>query len=174
MRSKCINDEPIDEHKKFSVNWDTSGMFVGTYIIKGYIDCPLGILSQYMGVDEDGSATIQLIPPSLTAAQPRNVVAEDDDYTIEGTATGVDNVDIILVGPEGASTATVNDVANGVLVTSASVTDDAFIDDILMGGMGFDTGSWWAVVATPGRDGTYGNLGLGAGELRRAFGSGGG
>jgi hypothetical protein len=163
---KVINDEPVDENKEFSVEWDTAKLTTGSYKIEAFIDSALSTVSQYTGVDEDGSVTIRLVTGDLTANQVRNVVAEDDDYTIEGTATGVDNVDLVFIGPKGTSVSTVTDVANGLYMTSVSVTDDEFTDDTTMGGTGFDTGSWVVVIASPGRDGTYGNLGVGSGELK--------
>lgn len=61
--------------------------------------------------------------PGLTAEQPRDVVAEGDDYTIKGTATGVDDVDIVLVGPEGYPAADPGlGVLNGLEIMSSSVS----------------------------------------------------
>ena len=175
-----IDDVAVDENNEFEEKWDTSGLTTGSYTIDVYIDradalgteVPLGINgildpSDYEGIDEDGSTTIRLVKPDLTAKQLRNLVAEGDDYTIEGTATGVDEVDIVLVGPKGYSrpaAAPFLDVLNGLEVITTSVTDDEYSEDITMT-ENLDTGIWKVLVLSPGRDGTYGDLGVGAGDL---------
>ncbi len=105
---------------------------------------------------------------NLTAKQPRNVVAEDDDYTIEGTATGVDDVDIVLINPGGTEAWAWADysVLNGLAITSTPVTDNEFSEDITMT-EGLDLGRWKTMVFSPGIDAEYGDLYLGAGELDR-------
>ena len=160
------NDKAVDENKEFSVDWDTGGMTPGSYTIEGYIDCPLGpALSDYVGVDPDGNTTIRLISPGLNATQTRNFIAEDDDYTINGTATGVDEVDIVLIGPNGYPPADPGlDVFYGLEILSTSVTDNEFSEDITMA-EGLDLGSWVTMVFSPGRDVEYGDLGIGACEL---------
>ena len=176
-----FDDEPVDENNEFEVDWDTSGLTTGSYIIEVYIDradalgteVPLGangVLdpSDYEGIDEDGKTSIRLVMPELTAEQERNLIAEGDDYTIKGTATGVEDVDIVLIGPNGyPTTMPPLDVSNGLDIISASVTEDEFSEDITMGGPGFDTGIWKAVVLHPGRDGVYGDIAgaPGAGEF---------
>ena len=166
------DNEPVDEDKEFEVDWKTDGLTKGSYTVDVYIDCAVTKTQGYteikkQKIDEDGSTTIRLVEPGLTAKQPRNAVAEDDDYEIEGTATGVDDVDIVLIGPDGYPPGDPGlDVANGLYITSTSVTDDEFDEDIKMGGVGFDTGLWIAVVISPGRDGKYGDLGLEAGDLK--------
>jgi hypothetical protein len=152
------NDEPVDWNNEFSVEWDTSGYTTGSYTIEGYIDFRPGEaknLSSYEGVDPDGNTTICLISPGLTVTQPRNFVAEGDDYTFEGTATGVDDVDYILVGPEGwKSGFAIPDILAGILKSAASVTDDEFNEDETMT-EGLDPGGWVTLVLAPGVDGEY-------------------
>jgi len=117
------------------------------------------------------SNTVDIIEaPGLTAKQLRNVVAEDDDYTIEGRATCVDYVDIVLIGPEGYYPIydPLLDVLNGLAITSTPVTDDEFSENITMG-EGVDTGRWIAMVFSPGRGGEYGDLSVGAGNLAAGF-----
>ena len=162
----------IDEDKEFEVDWDTDRLTPGTYRIDVYIDYHDNPADpdpdDYKCIDEDGSTAIRLVEPGLTAEQPRNVTAEDDDYEIEGIATGVDEVDIVLIGPEGYPPDDPGlGVANGLEITSTSVYyDNKFEEDIWMK-EGLDLGTWKAMVFSPGRDGTYGDLGLGAGELDR-------
>ena len=178
-----IDDVAVDENKEFEEDWDTAGLSKGSYKIEVYIDRVETLNTEvpdrdgdgvesvpdYEDEDDDGSTVIRLIAPGLNAEQPRNVIAEDDEYTIKGIATGVDYVDIVLIGPKGySSTDPGLGVENGLEIMSSSVTDDEFSEDITMGGAGFDTGRWIALVLSPGRDGTYGDLGVGAGNLDSA------
>lgn len=162
-----FDDEPVDEDSEFEVEWDTEGLTVGTYWIDAYIDCPYYTYTEIetAGIDEDGSTAIWLAAPGLTAEQPRNVIAEDDDYTIEGTATGVDYVDMVLVGPNGYLPSDPGlGVLNGLEIMPSSVADCEFSEDIKMRA-GLDLGTWKTMVLAPGIDGTYGDLGVEAGDL---------
>ena len=166
-----FDDEPVDKNNEFEVDWDTSGLFIGPHVIDVYIDCPIsGWMDPYAyyDIDEDGSAVIWLVAPRLTAEQPRNVIAEGDDYTIEGIATGVDEVDIVLIGPVGYPHMAGFDVLNDLEITSTSVSDGEFSEDITMT-EGVNTGTWIAMVFSPGRDGVYGDSWCGAGNLNSAF-----
>jgi hypothetical protein len=141
------NDEPVDE--------DTSGYTTGSYTIEGYIDETTAVvLADYDDIDDDGKTTIRLIEPGLTAKQLRDVVAEDDDYVFEGTATGVDDVDYILIGPKGWKSGTAASLVNGLLVSSTSVSDDEFSEEETMT-EDLETGAWIALILAPGRDGVY-------------------
>lgn len=161
------DDEPVDENNEFKVKWDTEGLQTGSYTIDAYIDCPYDSYDEIVaaGIDADGKTTIRLVVPGLTAEQPRNVTTEGDDYTIEGTATGVDDVDIVLIGPNGYPLADPGlDVLNGLEILSTSVTNNEFSEGITLT-EGLDLGTWITMVFSPGRDGTYGDLGLGPGNL---------
>jgi len=162
-----FDDVSVDENNEFEVKWDTSGLTIGFYWIDVYIDCEVDTEDpeDYEDIDEDGSTIIWLAAPGLTAEQPRNEVAEGDAYTIEGIATGTDDVDIVLVGPEGYPAADPGlGVLNGLEIMSSSVTDDEFSEEIEMT-EGLDLGTWKTMVFSPGRDAEYGDLGIGAGEL---------
>ncbi|MBA5942710.1 MAG: PGF-CTERM sorting domain-containing protein [Methanophagales archaeon] len=149
------------------VEWDTGREMVGTYLIEVVVDKVFPetegeiVVTQF---DPDATASIRLVEPGLTAEQPRNIVAEGDDYTLEGTATGVTDVDYILIGPRGWRTETGVGLLNGISIGSISVTNNTFSEDIKMTD-GLDTGRWIALVLTPGRDGEYETRGQGAGEL---------
>jgi PGF-CTERM protein len=150
-------NEAVDEDNEFSVKWDTSGMTVGSYTIEAYIDFDKAnpdLLASYSGVDSDGKTTIRLIEPGLTVEQVRNVIAEGDDYTLKGTATGVTSVDYVLVGPKGWKSGTSPSILSGLYFGSATVTDDEFEEDETMTD-GLDTGLWVLGALHPGRDGTY-------------------
>ncbi len=153
-----FDDVSVDGNNEFDEDWETAGLTKGSYTIDVYIDCEVDTENpeDYEDIDEDGSTSIRLVVGGLDAEQLRNVIAEDDDYTIEGTATGVDDVDIILIGPDGYPPGETSvGVEHGLDILSTSVTDNEFSEDIEMGGPGFDTGMWIALVLAPGRDGEY-------------------
>ncbi len=162
-----FDDEPVDEYNEFEVKWDTTGLTSGTYTIDVYIDCDVSSddPADYEGIDEDGKTSIRLVEPGLTAEQLRNVTAESDNYTIEGIATGVDDVDIVLIGPNGYPLVDPGlDILNGLEIMTSSVTDDEFSEDIVMT-EGLYLGTWKTMVFSPGHDAEYGDLGIRAGEL---------
>jgi len=170
-----FDDVPVDENKEFEVDWDTERLTKGSYMIDVYIDCDCSDYAciRNADLDPDGSTTIRLIAPGLYAKQLRNVVAEGDDYVIEGMATGVDYVDLVLIGPEGYPSDDPGlDVINGLDIVPISVTENEFSEEITMT-EGLDTGMWIAMIFAPGRDGIYaaiydiyGNP-IGAGDLDR-------
>ena len=170
-----FDDVPVDENKEFEVDWDTERLTKGSYMIDVYIDCDCSDFDciQNEDLDPDGSTTIRLIAPGLYAKQLRNVVAEGDDYVIEGMATGVDYVDLVLIGPEGYPSDDPGlDIINGLDIVPISVTENEFSEEITMT-EGLDTGMWIAMIFAPGRDGIYaaiydiyGNP-IGAGDLDR-------
>ena len=177
--NKVFDQVSVDENGEFEEDWDTEGLTKGSYTIDVYINCPIDTEdpADYGGIcgDEDGSTSIRLVTGELTAEQSRNVIAEEDDYTVEGTATGVDDVDIILIGPDGfppfvgAVTEADVTIENGLEITDGSVTDDEFSEDIKME-KDLDTGMWIALVLSPGRDGHYEATvaDVGAGDLNYA------
>ena len=170
-----FNDECLNIDGEAEMEWDTAGKAVGTYTIEVFVNCDVltsamlgtdvGDEIEEQGLEADGKTTIRLIAPGLVAKQPRNEVAEGDDYTIGGTTTGTDEVDIVLVGPEGYPAADPGlGVLNGLEIMSSSVTDDEFSEEETMT-EGLDLGTWKTMVFAPGRDAEYGDLCIGAGEL---------
>jgi len=167
--------EAVDENNEFEVKWKTEGLTTGSYTIDVFIDPKFVTkdnwdkVKTYESEDEDGKTSIRLVSGALNATQPRKVIAEGDDYTIEGTATGVDNVDIILIGPKGyARGADKPSIENGLKIIASSVDkNDEFDEDITMT-EGLDTGMWLALVLSPGRDGEYAGFteSVGAGEIK--------
>ncbi|MCK4347220.1 MAG: PEGA domain-containing protein, partial [Thermoplasmatales archaeon] len=122
------------------------------------------------GSDDSVEIPVSEAEPGLTAEQPRNVIAEGDDYTIEGTATGMDKVDIVLIGPKGYSSKDLGlDVLNGLEIKATSVdSNDEFDEDITMS-EGLDTGQWIALALSPGRDSMYAYTKFKAGQLTDVF-----
>ncbi len=161
----------IDENNEFEAKWKTEGYMTGSYTIKVYIDYKKDKDVDPDTDDDDGSITIRLIEQGVTAEQPRNVIAEKDDYQITGTATGVEDVDYVLIGPKGSRTGDVDDITGGLLIDSTSVKDDEFDEDDITMTDGLDTGQWVALVLSPGRDAGYGDYGedYGAGNLVDLF-----
>jgi hypothetical protein len=152
---------------EFEAEWDTARLATGLYLIDAYIDCPYNSYEEInaAGTDEDEFTIILLLAPGLFVEQPRNVIAEGDEYTIEGTATGADEVDIVLVGPNGYPLADPGlGVLNGLEIRSSLTDYDEFSEDIKMR-KGENSGTWVTMVLVPGINGTYGDLGIGAGEL---------
>jgi PGF-CTERM protein len=95
------------------------------------------------------------------------VVADGDDYVIRGTATGVDEVDIVIIGPDGL-TADEFGVRNGLELETGSVSDNEFDEEIRIPD-GADAGGYVVVVLIPGRDGVYANTDFGDGDFDEAF-----
>ena len=156
------------------VEWDTAGKANKTYIMEVFVNCDV-LTSAMLGTDvsdeieayyleADGTATIRLIEPGVTAEQRRNVVAAGDDYIVEGMATGVDEVDIVIIGPHGF-TAMPLGVENGLEFLSTSVArSNGFNEDICIPEEA-DFGEYKEGVFAPGRDGIYGMTGYGEGDL---------
>ncbi|MCW7071987.1 MAG: PGF-CTERM sorting domain-containing protein, partial [Methanophagales archaeon] len=172
--------EPVDENNEFDVTWRTMGITAGSYTIEVYID-RYDITKnatdgqdayrelQNNGIDEDGKTSIRLAVPGLDVKQLRNVVAEDDDYEIEGTATGVDNVDLVLIGPKGYTGKERYEVQYGLDVDSISVSESNEFSEETMMIEDLDTGIWKAIVLSPGRDGVYGVTNIEDGDFDDFF-----
>jgi PGF-CTERM protein len=148
-----------------TVDWDTAGKRVKTYTIEVFVNCgdlTAGMVGSNVedeiddaDLDADETATVRLIEPGVTAEQPRDVVADGDDYVIRGTATGVDEVDIVIIGPDGLITDELG-VENGLELETGSVSENEFDEEIKIPD-GADAGGYVAVVLIPGRDGVYAN-----------------
>ena len=169
-----FNDVSITDGE-FEEIWDTTGQTPGGKLISVYVDCPysytheddLRDIPEF--ADEDGSATLVLIAPRLSCEQVTNVVAaEDDDYTVIGNATGVDEVDIIIVGPDGYEGGGLT-VENGLYITTGSVTEDNTFDEDITIPDDADTGRYMCIVTSPGRDGKYGSSDCGEGDIKGAL-----
>ena len=158
-----------DHH--FEWDWDTSNEIPGSKKIHVYVDVKdiLGIeppadeddLNKYEEFKrEQGRATIRLISPGLSAGQQRNIVALGDDYVVNGTATGVDRVNIVIIGPKGFSGdhTNKNDLAYGLMITDATVAEDNTFKKEITIPDDADTGRYTVLVLSPARGG-YGSTG---------------
>ncbi len=164
----------------FEEDWDTKGEKTGSYRIDVYIDLvdkmdtiPGDKDDLDAGIDEDGTTSVRLIEPGLSAEQPRDVIAEEDDYVVEGTATGVGDVDIVIIGPDGydkrGDDEDYGNLEDGLLIeTESADSDNLFEAEIDTGDA--DSGKYLVLVLTPGRDGGYGIYGAdeyGDGQLEK-------
>lgn len=159
IEDELVFDEETVTDGEFEVDWDTSGETTGSKRIDVYIDCDYSIADRDdlpAGVDEDGTTTVRLIEPGLSAEQPRDVIAEEDDYVIKGTATGIGEVDIVIIGPDGF-TGTEGDyiIEDGLVFKTSSVDkNDRFDEEIDTENA--ESGRYIALALSPGRDGGYG------------------
>ena len=114
--------------------------------------------------DVADTAVVRLVSGELTAEQADDVITTDDeDYTILGTAEGVDDVDVIIFGPKGGSQIL---TADGGGFESVDVEDDdTFEEDIYTTDDDTDTGTYTTVIVSVGRDGVYGDGELEPGDL---------
>ena len=169
-----FNDESLEDGVA-EVEWKTEGKTVGSYTIKVYINCDeltsadlnTNVKEKIKDLDADATTTIRLIEPGVTAEQPRNEVADGDHWIVKGTATGVDEVDIVIIGPKGLTTDELG-IDNGLDITTATVTANEFEEEILIP-EGSDAGIYTAIVLIPGRDGKYANTVAGEGEFKDAL-----
>ncbi|MCW7079465.1 MAG: hypothetical protein OCU22_10130, partial [Canidatus Methanoxibalbensis ujae] len=168
-------DDVAVTDNEFEEIWDTEGQTAGGKDVRVYVDCPysytheddLNNIPEF--ADEDGSATLMLIAPGLSCDQVTSVVAaEDDDYTVIGNATGVDEVDIIIVGPDGYEGNGLS-VRNGLYITTGSVAEDNTFEEDIMIPDDADTGRYVCIVTSPGRDGQYGSSDSGEGDIMGAL-----
>jgi PGF-CTERM protein len=139
---------------------------------------------------DDGSLALLMTRGDLVAELSSKSVAQDDDFTISGTAKGSKDVNILIVAPKGSSGSVISGAtADGMrnlrcsgctpestniyhTTTTVSTTDDTFSKKINVG-ENVDTGSYLVILVTPGADGKYGKSGeselVSATEYETAF-----
>jgi PGF-CTERM protein len=179
----------IDSNKQFSKEIDTSSSTgagaafrtPGSVRLKAYIDrAKAASYPNPIGTAEtdDGSVAILMSRGDLTAELSTPVVAQDDDFTISGTAKGTKSVDIVIVSPKGAGGTKIDGAGKaaltlcpekgqvGIYMATASVseTDFTFTKKISVG-EDVDTGTYAILALSPGSDGLYGKAGFDSLEL---------
>ena len=179
------DDEPLDESKQFEIDWDTSGRTVGSYKIEVYVDCEepdtvpgyavgsdVSDILDNLGIDPDGTTTIRLVEPTVTAELTRDEVAKGDSIVVRGTAYGVDEVDIVVVGPKGCTALPADgdyddedDLVQGLYFGTATVKEDDTFEEEIEIPEDADAGIYLIAVLTPGRDGNYGDSDYEDGDL---------
>jgi PGF-CTERM protein len=141
----------------------------GTVRLKAWIDST--IVGSAVGVtttpttSEDGSVAILLQEPGLSAETDVKVVAQEDSFHVTGVAKGSTSVDVVSVAPKGSGGKGLSPGSvtgqNGLTLDSPSVseTDSTFSQKITVDADA-DTGVYYIVVTTKGRDGYYGTTDL--------------
>jgi PGF-CTERM protein len=175
----------IDENKQFTKEIDTaSGIGAGSAFqvpgsvrLKAYINRPKA--TSYpddikAGETDDGSVAILLVRGDLTAELSNAYVAQDDDFTLSGTAKGSKQVDILIVSPKGSGGSAIDGSGKiplpapgggtqlvGVYWAQASIseTDYTYTKKVSVG-TDVDTGTYAIAVVAPGSDGGYGKTGV--------------
>jgi PGF-CTERM protein len=162
-----LNDVVIDANKQFSKEYDTASGVIpeltvpGSVRLKAYLDRDTTAGDIQTGELDDGSVAILLVRGDLTAEISVAYVAQDDDFTITGTAKGAKKVDIVIVSPKGSGGTYIDGTQKGLYMTTASVseTDQSFSKKVTVGRT-VDTGVYAIAVLAPGADGLYGKTGF--------------
>ena len=105
-----LNDLELDENKEFSEEIDTSTAGIppfttpGSVKLKAYIDRSLGpgAISPYEP-KEDGSTTVLMLAPNLTAWLSTDEISQGGRFRISGYAPGSKVVDLIAISPNGGN-----------------------------------------------------------------------
>ncbi len=175
-----FNDETL-VNGEANVEWDTAGKTVGktvgTYTIEVFVNCD-ALTSAMLGtnvsdeidehdLDADATATIRLIEPGLTVEQPKDEIARGSFYLVRGTATGVNEVDIAIIGPKGL-TENRTGIEYGFELITSSVSENEFEDEIFIPEEA-EEGEYTTFVLSPGRDCVYAATEFGGGELEDAL-----
>jgi hypothetical protein len=160
----------IDENGEFREEIDTSSADAPSAFkspssvrLKAYIDysttdsLPKTIESS---IKYDGSVAILMTSGYLKAELSTANIAEGDDFTITGTATGSQFVDMLIVSPNGYNG---SNIEGGKYMyyatTSVTAVDDTFYKKIRVG-ENVDTGRYLVMVLNPGSDGVWGKYGF--------------
>ncbi|MCK4475737.1 MAG: hypothetical protein KAU16_03330, partial [Methanophagales archaeon] len=171
-----FNDEHLIDGEA-EVAWDTTGKPPGSCLIKVFVNCDVltaamsgtnvrDEIEEY-GLEAEGTATILLVFPGVTAEQPKEEIARGSSYVVKGTVTGVDVVDIAIIGPEGLTENNMG-IEYGFELTTSSVSENEFEKGIVIPG-GAETGEYVTIVLVVGRDGYYADTNCGAGEFEDAL-----
>ena len=160
-----LEDLVIDDGE-FSkeVTTTTVGMTqLGSVRLKAWIDCECHVpTGQPSTTDKpprspDGSETMFMAEPWLTAGLSPDSVDQDDEFTVEGTAPGSRQVTILCVSPKGGGGKSLLDKGvTGVALTKASVSmvDNTFTKKFWVQ-EDADSGVYYIIVLSPGMDGEW-------------------
>ena len=147
------------------VEWPTpdGGVFSGTIDTIGAVPGPYTIKAD----DGDGhtdEVAVRLTIPELIAELSPTVVALEDDFTISGSATGSDSVNILAVAPKGSYGSSIDGTGTGIYDATASVSEvDWTFSKKIDVGWDVDTGWYLVAVLSPGLDSVYNGLPSGTG-----------
>ena len=116
------------------------------------------------GLDlSSGTKTVLLTTGSLIVEISAKSVAQEDSFTVYGTAEGCDFVDIVTIAPKGGSGSGINPASvpevPGITHDSSAVSGrDHSYSKALYVDNGADTGRYLVIVVSPGRNGVYDGL----------------
>jgi hypothetical protein len=160
-----LNDLIIDAEGEFDEDIDTATAGIIPFCLLGrvpltaYIDRSAGV--GYIGSSEidDGSATIFMVGPWLTAGVSPPSVEWGEDFAINGTARGSKSLNILVVSPRGSGGDYIDGAGKGMYSTTVAVseTESTFVKKINVGDH-VDGGLYLIVVLSPGSDGVYNGL----------------
>ncbi|MCW7075485.1 MAG: hypothetical protein OCU24_06535 [Candidatus Methanospirare jalkutatii] len=163
-----LNDIPIDENGEFETEIDTGTTNItpftvpGSVRLKAYIDRAVGAGEIGANETEDGSVAILIVRAGLTAELSTDCVAQGGNFMVNGTARGVDNVDMVVVAPKGSNgsmicpNGTPLQAGTNIYYAVVPVTPGGKFSKKICVGMDVDTGNYLVVVFSKGRDGVYG------------------
>lgn len=154
--------------KSFSCTWDTTSKLAGKYVVSVWIVptsvgwnyvpavgacCYETIVSQGIAVNPDASTAFLLLNPTLNVSISPNPVAEKDQVTISGTATGQKYVYVWVFDEKGTT-------AGGRYWYSAiPVESDWTFNETLPPYMSGELGEYTVFVQALGRDARYSTTG---------------
>ena len=104
-----LNDIPIDENGEFEKEIDTGTTNItpftvpGSVRLKAYIDRAAGAGEIGANETEDGRVAILMVRAGLTAELSTDSVVQGGNFMVNGTARGVDKVDMVVVAPKGSN-----------------------------------------------------------------------
>ena len=146
----------------------------GSVRMKAFIDESYALNVDHGDKTDDGSIALLMTRGDLVAELSSKSVAQDDDFTISGTAKGSKDIHILIVAPKGSSGTVISGSSGDEMTnmrtggaddtkiyhttTTVSTTDDTFRKKIDVG-KNVDTGSYLVILITPGADGKYGKSG---------------
>ena len=168
----------VIEDGEFSKEVTTTnvGMCIpGTVRLKAWIDCECTVPpGEPFTTDKptrspDGSEKMFMVRPWLTAGLSPDSVDQEDEFTVEGTAPGSRQVNILCVAPEGGGGKSLLDKGvKGISLTKASVStvDNTFSKKMTVQ-EDADSGIYYIIVLSPGLDGEWDMTG--ESDLERAL-----
>jgi len=106
--------------------------------------------------DSDASVVVRLVSGDLTAEQEDTVLTtEDEDYGISGTATGAEEVAVLVFGPKGGSQ--IETAGESFEEIAVDEDDDTFEEDtVFTTNTDTATGTYYTVIVASGNDGVFG------------------
>jgi hypothetical protein len=157
-----LNDIVIEDDGTFSKEVTTTevGMTIpGLVRLKAWIDCDKNPGDELPTTSADGDTAIWLTGPGITVNLSTNTVQPGGTFTINGTATGADHVDIITISPKGGGGDELYEKSYpevpGITTETVPVENNSFSKIINVSECA-NAGKYVIWVSVPGVDGRYG------------------